>query len=126
MRLSNGRAVVIMSAATSETINEHLKEVSTRVASGTHAVLVCDGAGWQQRGKGLNVPDNITLPPPYSPELFPRENVWGYLRGHKLSHRVWASHGAIIDACAKAWQFLIDDPDQIWSIVHRDWAWVNG
>jgi hypothetical protein len=57
------------------------------------------------------VPDHITLLPlpPYSPELNPMENVWDYLRGNKLSHTVWETYDAIVQACAKAWRFLIDD-----------------
>ena len=57
--------------------NEHLKEISLAVAPGAHAVLVCDGAGWHQRGERLKVPDNITLLslPPYCLELNPMENV---------------------------------------------------
>jgi hypothetical protein len=43
-------AAVIMSAANTGAMNEHLKEISTEVAPGAHAVLVCDGAGWHQRG----------------------------------------------------------------------------
>jgi hypothetical protein len=53
-------AAIIMPAANSEAMSEHLKEISTQVAPGAHAVLVCDGAGWHQRGKRLVVPDNIT------------------------------------------------------------------
>ena len=84
-------AAIIMPAANSEAMNEHLKEIATQVSPGAHAVLVCDGAGWHQRGERLQVPDNITLLPlpPYSPELNPMENVWDYLRGNKLSHSVW-------------------------------------
>jgi transposase len=109
-------------------MSEHLKEISTQVAPRAHAVLGCDGAGWHQRGKRLKVPDNISLLPlpPYSPELNPMENVWHHPRGNKLSHRVWDTYDAIIDACAKAWRFLIDDPDRIRSIAHRDWACVIG
>jgi hypothetical protein len=67
-------AAVIMPAANTEGMNHHLAEISTQVAPGAHAVLLCDGAGWHQRGKRLCVPDNITLVslPPYAPEL-----VWG-------------------------------------------------
>jgi putative transposase len=63
-------AAIIMPAANAEAMNEHLKEIHTRVAPGAHAVLVCDGAGWHQQGKRLRTPDNITLRPlpPYSPE----------------------------------------------------------
>ena len=116
-----------MPAANSEAMSVHLKEISTQVSPDAHAVLVCDGAGWHQRGDKLTVPDNITLLPlpAYSPELNPMENVWDYLRGNKLSHTVWDTYEAIVEACANAWRFLIDDPDRIRSIAYCDWAWVN-
>jgi hypothetical protein len=31
----------------------------------------------------------------------------------------------MVAACAKAWQFLVEDPDRITSIAHRHWATVN-
>jgi hypothetical protein len=67
----------IVPAANAEGMNEHLKEISTQVASGAHAALVCDGAGWHQMGEKLQVFDNITLIPlpPYAPELNAMENV---------------------------------------------------
>ena len=88
-------------------------------------MVVCDGAGWHQRGKRLVVPDNMTLLPlpPYAPE--PMENVWDYLRGNKLSRRVCDSYEAIVEACTDAWLFLIGDPDRIDSIARRSWASVN-
>jgi DDE superfamily endonuclease len=75
-------AAMIMPYANTEAMNEHLKEISLTVAPGAHAVLVCDGAGWHQRGSKLRIPDNIALMslPPWSPELNPMENVWDYLR----------------------------------------------
>jgi hypothetical protein len=54
-------AAMIMPYANVEAMNNHLEEISAAVASGAHAVLVCDGAGWHQRGEKLQVPDNITL-----------------------------------------------------------------
>lgn len=116
-----------MPTVNAEAMTEHLKEISAQVASGAHAVVVCDGAGWHQRGKRLAVPDNITpLPlPPYAPELNPIENVWDYLRGNKLSRRVWDSYEEIVAACKEAWLFLTGDPDRIDSIARRSWAWVN-
>ena len=116
-----------MPAANSEAMSEHLKEIGTQVAPGALAVLVCDGAGWHQLGGKLVVPDNIVLLPlpPYSPELNPMENVWDYLRGNKLSHRIWDTYEEIVEACANAWRFLIDDVDRITSIAHREWACVN-
>ena len=66
-------AAMIMPYANTWAMNAHLVEISAEVAPGAHAVLVCDGAGWHQRGTKLTVPDNITLLtlPPYSPELIP-------------------------------------------------------
>jgi hypothetical protein len=66
----------------------------------------------------------LTLPP-YSPELNPVENVWQYLRGNWLSHRVWESYEEIVDACCTAWNALMAMPDRITSIATRDWAQVN-
>ncbi len=120
-------AAIIMPAANAEAMNEHLSEISTQVASGAHAVVVCDKAGWHQTGRRLRVPDNITLLPlpSYAPELNPMENVWEYLRGNKLSRLVWDGYDAIVAACREAWHFLINDPDRIRSIGHRHWACVN-
>src|SRR5260370_26094220 len=120
-------AAIIMPAANTEAMNAHLAEISTQVAAGAHAVLMTDGAGWHQQGGGLTVPANISLLPlpPYSPELNPMENVWDYLRGNKLSRRVWDSYEAIVASCKEAWHFLIGDPERINSIARRSWAWVN-
>ena len=66
----------------------------------------------------------VTLPP-YSPELNPMENVRQYLRGNKLSARIWDGYDEILAACADAWNWLIDDPGRIRSIGTRGWATVN-
>ena len=120
-------AAIIKPAVSAEAMTEHLKGISAQVAPGAHGVVVCDGAGWHQPGKRLVVPDNITLLPlpPYAPELNPMENVWDYLRGNKLSRRVWDSYEAIVAACRDAWLFLVGDPDRIDSIACRSWASVN-
>jgi len=120
-------AAIIMPAVNTEAMNEHLVEISAMVAPDAHAVLVCDGAGWHQRGERLHVPDNITMLhlPPYAPELNPMENVWAYLRANKLCNLVWDSYDAILNACRRAWQFLVDEPSRIVSIGTRDWATVS-
>ena len=89
-------AAVLMPAANTEAMNEHLKEISTQVLGQAHMpYLSCDRAGWHQRGKQLVVPDNISLLPlpSYSPELNPMENVWDYLRQNKLCAQVWDTYG---------------------------------
>lgn len=120
-------AAIIMPAANSEAMAEHLAEISRRVTAGAHAVVVCDGAGWHQPGRRLVVPDNISLLrlPPYAPELNPVENIWEYLRANKLSMLVWDSYDAILHACRDAWNWLIADPKRIASITRRPWASVG-
>ena len=107
-------------------MNVHLKEISAEVAPGAHAVLVCDGAGWHQKGKKLEVPENITLLslPPYSPELNPAENIWQFLRQNHLSNRVFESYDDVLDACCEAWNALVAEPNRIASIATRHWASV--
>ena len=121
-------AAIIMPAVNTEAMNEHLKEISAQVTMGAHAVLVLDGAGWHQRGERLIVPPNITLLslPPYCPELNPMENVWHYPRENTLCATVWDTYETIVQACQKAWRFLIDDPGRIRSIGTRQWATVSG
>ncbi len=120
-------AAIIMPAANTEAMGEHLDEISAQVAPGAHAVRVCDGAGWHQKGRRLRVPDNITLLalPPDAPELNPMGNVWEYLRANKLCALVWDSYDAIVNACKSAWHSLVNDPKRIQSIGLRDWAWAN-
>src|SRR5258708_38214088 len=70
------------------------------VASGAHAVLLLDQAGWHLSDK-LIVPPNITLLPlpPKCPELNPVENVWQFMRDNWLSNRVFRSYGDILEHC---------------------------
>ena len=65
-------AGLILPYVNTEAMELHLAEISKAVATGAHAVLIVDGAGWHD-AKDLRVPDNITLLklPPYSPELNP-------------------------------------------------------
>jgi transposase len=120
-------AAMITTAANTECMNLHLAEISTQVSSGATAVVVCDGAGWHQMGGELAVLHNLILLhlPPYCPERDPMENVWDYLRSNKLCAHVWNSYDEILEACRKAWLFLVNDPERIRSIGTRDWATVN-
>jgi hypothetical protein len=95
-----------------------------QVATGAHAALLCDGAGWHEKSKELVVPGNITLItlPPYSPELNPMENVWEFLRDNRFGAQVWKTYGAIVHACSKAWNWFVSDPLRIASIGTREWV----
>ena len=119
-------AAVVLPHVNAEAMNIHLAEIGRRVAEGAHAVLVLDGAGWHTSPK-LQVPENISLLPlpRYAPELNPVENLWEFLRANFLSHRVWNSHRAIVDACCDAWNALMRTPQRVTSITTRAWARVN-
>ena len=54
-------AAMLLPAANTQMMNLHLAEISTQIAPGAIAVLVCDGAGWHQTGGALIVPGNIVL-----------------------------------------------------------------
>ena len=120
-------AALVLPFANADMMNLHLVEISATVTTGAHAVLTIDGAGWHQTGDKLRVPDNVTLLhlPPYSPELNPVENIWAYLRGNKLSNRVFDTYEAIVDACCDAWVWLTEQPERITSIGSREWACVS-
>ena len=120
-------AALVLPKADAEAMNLHLAEISRIVASGSHAVVLLDGAGWHQTGGKLKVPDNISLLklPAYSPELNPAENIWQFLRQNHLSNRVFDGYDAIVDACCNAWNALAAEPGRIQSIATRPWAAVN-
>ena len=85
-------AALIMPHADTQAMSAHLAEIAKTVASGAHALLILDGAGWHGSAE-LEVPDNITLLklPPYSPELNPMENVWAYLRANGVESSPYPS-----------------------------------
>ena len=104
----------------------HLDEIARRVATGAHAVLILDRAGWHTTGK-LDLPANITpiFLPSRAPELNPVENVWQYLRANWLSNRVFDDYDAIIEAAYEAWMNLMAIPETITSIGMREWAHIG-
>jgi transposase len=117
-------AALVLPEVNAEATGLHLAEIGRRVAPGAHAVVLCDGAGWHQQGGRLVVPGNLTLLPlpPYAPELNSMENVWEYLRSNWLSHKVWNTYDAILDACCDAWNTLTRTPERLTSITSRSWA----
>src|SRR6202008_304117 len=119
-------AGLVMPAANAETMSLHLTAISRKVAAGSHAALVLDGAGYHLAA-ALTIPENVTLVrlPPYAPELNPIENVWEYLRGNKLAITVFDDYDDIVDKTCDAWNFFEQDPTRIASITTRTWATVN-
>ncbi len=117
-------AALVLPHVNTEAMNLHLREISSQVAPGAHAVLTLDGAGCHQTGGKLRVPDNISLLPlpPYSPELNPVENIWQFLRQNYLANRVYETYDAIVDACCEAWNRLTAAPERIRSTASREWA----
>jgi hypothetical protein len=119
-------AALVMPTVSIEAMNQHLAEIGTCVSLGAIALLILDGAGWHS-SPHLIVPENIVLMPlpPYAPELNSVENIWDYLRSNFLSHCVWDTYEAILDACCDAWNALIAKSEVIASIGTRDWAQVK-
>jgi transposase len=103
-----------------EYMNHHLRFISEHVGPDVQVILVLDRAGWHL-AKALRVPENITLLylPPYSPELNPVERLWGYLRSHYLSNRVYRDYDDLFQACGQAWNQLT--PEQLRMICRLQW-----
>ena len=121
---AEGKAAgLVLPWCNTEAMNLHLAEISTRIASGRHAVLVVDQAGWHL-SKDLVIPANITIVPlpAKCPELNPQENVWQFLRDNWLSNRVFTNYDDIVDHCCHAWNRLVDQPWRVMSLGLRDWA----
>ena len=116
-------AAVVLPIANHEGLSEHLKEISSQVPQGRHAVVIQDQAGWHHK-KELSIPSNISILhlPPYSPELNPQEKVWQYLKDTHLANRVFKDNDEIVDACCKAWNAFAQMPELIKSLTERKWA----
>jgi DDE superfamily endonuclease len=116
-----GVALVLPEASTAA-MDLMLAELSQALPPKTHAVVVLDRAGWHTSAD-LAVPPNLTLVPlpPYSPELNPVEKVWPFLRERHLSHRVFRDLGAVIDACCRAWNRVVDEPGRLRSLCAFPW-----
>lgn len=86
-----------------------LDDFSRSRAKNVHAVMIIDGAGWHN-ADDLIIPENVSLYclPPYSPELNPIEQVWGYLKSNFLSGRIFHGLEDIFDHGVMAWRQLSD------------------
>lgn len=101
-------------------MNHHLRFISEEAGADVHVVLVLDQAGWHV-AKNLKVPPNITLLhlPPYSPELNPIERLWGYLKSHYLSNRIYEGYEQLFEITAMAWNNI--SSEHFKTICHSGW-----
>ena len=117
-------AAPVMPRANTGAMNAHPREISGTVATGAHAVIVCDRAGWHKSAKRLQPPDSVTsLPlPSYSPELNPLENVRDCPRKNRLATATWDSCDGIVEACRDAWNFFANDTASVKTVTNRQYA----
>jgi len=64
---------------------------------------------------------NKIQPPPYSPELNPIEQVWSWLRQHRLANRCFTGYDSIVDAVSGAWNDFVSDAERVIKMCSRDW-----
>jgi len=119
----NLAAALIMPYVGTITMEKHLEEISKKVPSHKHAVVVIDQASWHM-AENLSVPENISLLPlpAYSPELNPCEQIWQFLRNRYLSNRCFDGYDDLSEACVYAWNQFISLPGKIKTMCSRSWA----
>jgi transposase len=119
--LTGASSALIAPTVNTAYMNEHLRFISQAAGPDVHVVLVLDQAGWHV-AKQLKIPNNLTLLhlPPYSPELNGAERIWGYLRSHYLSNRVFSDYDDLFDAIKQAWNQL--DAQRLASLTHASWV----
>ena len=100
-------SAIIASLVNTDTMNSFLNVLSGEADEGDFVILLMDQVGWHKSRK-LVVPDNIVilLPPPYSPELNPVENLWGYMRSHYQSNRAYRDYDHIRAEVTTAYRAL--------------------
>ena len=103
-------------------VQAFLDQLSGVIPSGTHVVLVWDGAGYHVT-KTLRVPGNLSVVqlPSYSPELNPVERLWLYLRQHHWSNRVYPDLGAVEEAAVTGWRAVCLHPDKVKTICRCEY-----
>lgn len=102
-------------------MNIFLSDFSESLDENTHALVVLDGASFHH-SEALVIPSNITLThlPPYSPQLNPIENLWGFIKSNFLSGQVYANINEIFSKGCQALNSLTKDI--IKSVCHRSYV----
>ncbi|MDB5290616.1 MAG: family transposase [Phycisphaerales bacterium] len=118
--LTGASSALIAPTVNAHYMNEHLRFIGREAGPDVHAVLVLDRAGWHV-AKALKVPENITLLhlPPYSPELNGSERIWGFMRSHYLSNRVFKDYEDLFQSITRAWNSL--DAQRLKSLTRVEW-----
>jgi transposase len=120
----SGQSIGLLSPyINSDIINIYLRQFSSELAAGAHAVLVWDQAGFHT-SRQLDIPENITIIalPAYSPELNPVENLWHYFRSHYWSNRSYRGYDDLRVAAVNAWQKAALDRKIIKSVCYAEYA----
>ncbi len=104
-------------------MNRHLRDVSSSLDDGKHALIVLDGAGWH-RSKDLEIPANVSLLrlPPYSPELNPIETLFSVLKHRRFANRVFESTEHVRKTVTEVWETFSRNAKNISQITTREWA----
>lgn len=118
--LTGQSSALVAPSVNTALMGDHLRMIAQEAGDGVHVVLVLDGAGWH-KANALAVPTNMTLLflPPYAPELMPMERVWGWMRQHDLSNRVFKDEAEIDAACRASWNKLT--PERLQTITATEW-----
>jgi transposase len=119
--ISGASSAMVTPTVNTGLMNQHLQFISREAGPDAHVVLVLDRAGWHV-AKALKVPKNLTLLhlPAYSPELNPAERIWGYLRSHHLSNRIYRDYDELFNETSAAWNRL--DPSRLKSLTNAQWV----
>jgi transposase len=101
---------------------EFLKEFAEQAPRNFY-VLQVDNARFHT-SEELALPDNIMLlyQRPYSPEVNPQEQVWGWLKG-KMAGEIFDT---VEELKCRAQEILVEAGSQVFqSIAHRDFILIN-
>jgi transposase len=118
--LTGASSALLAPTVSTDYMNHHLRFISEQAGPDVHIIVVLDQAGWHT-AKALKIPENISLLylPSYSPELNAIERLWGYLKSHYLSNRVYTDYEDLLNTCRDAWNKIT--PERFCTICHTKW-----
>ncbi len=113
---------IISPVNNTEAMNVFLRILSQQYAD-YNIILILDGAGWHI-SKSLIIPENIQLSvlPPYSPELNPVEHIWDYIREQKeFNNDTFDSIDSVEKHLADVLRQISHENDTIRSLCNFHW-----